>query len=237
MPAAKMVQETDSYEAEIDEERGDRLGSLRQTSFRRQPQSNRSSAGPVDLDDIFTELKMGTVNEEEDEEDASLFSDDSDDGLALNLESEESLENNRRVFVNPNKRLLDNDASLIPGSPFSKPANRRSNRPEEPLQLAKYASTLAFTITAAIVGGLLFNAIWSYSSIARILVEVLLALMAFLGLFWNTYFTIGSIFKMFIPNKAFTTNTKYCSIIPELKLDGAEWCVTLFLCCLTLRQF
>jgi cellulose synthase/poly-beta-1,6-N-acetylglucosamine synthase-like glycosyltransferase len=219
MPAAKMIQEADSYE--MDEETGDRLGSARQSSFRRQPRQNRSNAGPVDLDDIFNELKMGTLDEEDDEA-ASLFSEDSQDDRLLN-ESEEALENNRRVFVNPNKRLLDNDASLIPGSPFSKPANRRSNRPEEPLQIAKYASTLAFTITVLLIGALLFNAIWSYSSIARILIEVILALLSFLGLFWNTYFTIGSIFKCFIPSKAFTSNTKYSSILPEKKPDGAEW--------------
>lgn len=211
MPAAKMVQETDPNEIEVDEETGDRLGSLRQSSFRRQPRRTRSTAGPVDLDDIFNELKMGTVNEE-DEDEASLFSEDSQDGLARRFESEESLENNRRVFANPHKRLLDNDASLIPGSPFSKPANRRSNRPEEPLQIAKYASTLAFTITVALIGSLLFMAIWSYNSIARILIEVMLALLSFLGLFWNTYFTVGSIFKMFIPAQAFKENSKYCSM-------------------------
>lgn len=221
MPPAKMANEQD-YEMELDEETGSRLGSARRASFRRQARPSHSNAGPVDLDDIFNELKMSTLKEE-DEEAASLFSEDSQDGLELQLDSEESLENNRRFFVNPNKRLLDNDASLIPGSPFSKPANRRSNRPEEPLQIAKYASTLAFTITVALIGSLLFMAIWSYNSIARIMIEIMLALLSFLGLFWNTYFTIGSIFKCFIPSQAFKTNTKYCSIIPEVKLDSMDW--------------
>ena len=31
------------------------------------------------------------------------------------------------------------------------------------------------------------------------------------------------VFKCFIPKKAFLTNTKYCSIIPETKPDGAKW--------------
>eukprot|EP00978_Attheya_sp_CCMP212_P010562 scaffold25655_cov56-Attheya_sp.AAC.1 len=43
------------------------------------------------------------------------------------------------------------------------------------------------------------------------------------GLFWNTYFTMSSIFKCFIPAKAFKTNSKFFSIIPETKHPNDEW--------------
>lgn len=52
---------------------------------------------------------------------------------------------------------------------------------------------------------------------------MILALLSFFGLFWNSYFTIAMIFKCFIPKKAFLANTKYCSIIPETKSDNAQW--------------
>jgi cellulose synthase/poly-beta-1,6-N-acetylglucosamine synthase-like glycosyltransferase len=47
--------------------------------------------------------------------------------------------------------------------------------------------------------------------------------LSFFGLFWNSYFIISSIFKCFIPAKAFRTNTKYCSMIPEIKSPEASW--------------
>jgi cellulose synthase/poly-beta-1,6-N-acetylglucosamine synthase-like glycosyltransferase len=50
-----------------------------------------------------------------------------------------------------------------------------------------------------------------------------LALLSFFGLFWNSYFIVSSICKCFIPAKAFRTNTKYCSIIPEIKSPKASW--------------
>jgi hypothetical protein len=128
-----------------------------------------------------------------------------------------------RFFNNPHKRLLDVDASQIPGSPFSKPMNTPSNRPSEPLAIAKYASTMACGVTLGWIVYLLFSAIWYYSSAGRIVVEVILALLSFFGLFWNSYFIVASVMKCFIPKKAFLTNTKYCSIIPETAPLGATW--------------
>lgn len=53
--------------------------------------------------------------------------------------------------------------------------------------------------------------------------EILLSILSFFGLFWNSYFTVSSIFKCFIPAKAFQTNTKYCSVIPEKKPKNEAW--------------
>jgi cellulose synthase/poly-beta-1,6-N-acetylglucosamine synthase-like glycosyltransferase len=62
-----------------------------------------------------------------------------------------------------------------------------------------------------------------YSSLGRIILEFFLAVITMFGLFWNTYFTMSSIFKCFIPAKAFKTNTKFFSIIPETKHPNDEW--------------
>jgi len=168
--------------------------------------------GPVDLDALF---------EEDFVDDDSLFSDDDlEGGDQSHLEDPGP---GITYFNNPNRRLLDNDASLIPGSPFSKPPNQASNRPNEPLAIAKYASTVASVLTMGWVAFLLFAAIWNYQSVGRIIVEVILSLFAFFGLFWNSYFIVSSIFKCFIPRKAFTSNTKYCSIIPENKRPESDW--------------
>mmetsp|Transcript_26872 Transcript_26872/g.62842 ORF Transcript_26872/g.62842 Transcript_26872/m.62842 type:complete len:849 (+) Transcript_26872:104-2650(+) len=98
-----------------------------------------------------------------------------------------------------------------------------TNRPSDPLSIAIYTSELAFLMTIGIVAFLLFNAIWSNNAWGRVLVEIILALIAFIGLFWNVYFTVSSIMKCFIPAKAFRTNTKYCSVIPENKPKHADW--------------
>jgi cellulose synthase/poly-beta-1,6-N-acetylglucosamine synthase-like glycosyltransferase len=169
-------------------------------------------SGPVDLDDLFVD---------DDDDAASLFSSHEDDDDDFNQERRNEIAT--RYFANPNKRLLDNDASLIPGSPFSKPSVRASSRPNEPLTIAKYSSTAAFFLTAAWVASLLFVSIWGYGSIPRIIIEVVLSLLSFMGLFWNTYFIISSVCKCFIPRKAFLTNTKYCSIIPEPKPENTDW--------------
>jgi len=176
--------------------------------------------GPVDLDDIFHQY-----NSRDDDDDVnSLFSEGDDETANLLTEDEEDrLNEKRRFFSNPNKRLLDQDASLIPGSPFSKPANRASLRPAEPLAIAKYASTLAFFLTFGWVVGLIFVAASTNTTITRLVIEIILALLSFMGLFWNSYFTIASIFKCFIPAAAFKTNTKYCSIIPERKSEADQW--------------
>jgi hypothetical protein len=120
--------------------------------------------GPIDLDEIFDQAWSM------DEDDAILFSSSDDEDSAATLDTafiEESQE--RRYFSNPNKHLLDTDASLIPGSPFSKPPNKPSNRPNAPLSLAKYASTLAFILTIGWVGSLFFFAIWNYTTVSRIM--------------------------------------------------------------------
>lgn len=82
---------------------------------------------------------------------------------------------------------------------------------------------ISFFLTVGGVGFLLFQAIWTYTTIGRVVAEIIGALVAFVGLFWNVYFTVSSIMKCFIPAKAFQTNTKYCSVIPENKPKGAEW--------------
>jgi hypothetical protein len=81
--------------------------------------------GPVDLDELF----LSSRNVNLDADDDSLFDEDDDDTGKFAPEV--------KYFNNPHKRLLDNDASLIPGSPFSKPAIKRSNRPKEPLAMAR----------------------------------------------------------------------------------------------------
>jgi hypothetical protein len=111
----------------------------------------------------------------------------------------------------------------IAGSPWAKPAINPSNRPTDPLAFPKYASLLASLMTIAWMGFLFFLAIWNYSSVGQIIIEILMAILAFIGMYWNSYFTVSSIFKCFIPAKAFQSNTKYCSFIPEKKPKGAEW--------------
>jgi hypothetical protein len=121
--------------------------------------------GPIDLDEIFDQTWKGV-----DDDDESLFdSSDYDEDSAATLDKAFMDSDERRYFSNPNKHLLDTDASLIPGSPFSKPPNKRSNRPDAPLSLAKYASTLAFLITIGWVGSLFFFAIWNYTTVSRIM--------------------------------------------------------------------
>jgi cellulose synthase/poly-beta-1,6-N-acetylglucosamine synthase-like glycosyltransferase len=190
---------------------------------RTSPRKGIYEGGPVDLDLFFS--SDNRLNIEDDDDNGSLFDDDFKNGVDLS-ETETLLGGTvgePRFFNNPERRLLDNDASLIPGSPFSKPANKISNRPTEPLAIAKYASTFAFFVTFGWVAFLFFMAIWNYNSVGRIIVEVILALLSFFGLFWNSYFIVASIFKCFIPAQAFKKNTKYCSIIPEPKPAEADW--------------
>lgn len=88
--------------------------------------------GPVDLDELF----LSSRNVNLDADDDSLFDEDDDETGKFGPEL--------KYFNNPHKRLLDNDASLIPGSPFSKPAIKRSNRPKEPLAMARVRFTSFF---------------------------------------------------------------------------------------------
>lgn len=186
------------------------------------PSDSTTYNGPVDLDDLFNSNRNLAEYAARNDDNDSLFGGDEDDHDD-DSDTDDDDKPVRRYYNNPHKRLLDNDASLIPGSPFSKPANKASNRPSEPLAIAKYASTCAFLVTFGWVVFLLFNAIWNYNNIGRILIECVLALLSFFGLFWNSYFLVSSIFKCFIPAKALKSNTKYCSIIPETKPPEAAW--------------
>ena len=155
---------------------------------------------------------------EKDEDIEELIDSDSEDD-----DDEDALENPNRVYHNPATGVLNDNVHQIPGSPWAKPANRPSNRPTEPLAIAKYASTLGFLITFGAVIYLFISAVWNYTSVGRVIIEIFLAIISFFGLFWNSYFAVSSIFKCFIPAKAFRSNTKYCSMIPEEKSPLAEW--------------
>lgn len=213
MPPAKMRNNEDEGSFEVEFGNDVMPPSSRSSNKPRSSATARSGyTGPVDLDALF---EMDYL----DEDDNSLFS---DNGSADEAEYGRMIES-PKYFNNPHRRLLDNDASLIPGSPFSKPANKASGRPTEPLAIAKYASTLALSLTMGWIIYLIFSAIWFYKGAGRVVVEVVLALLSFFGLFWNSYYIVSSVFKCFIPSKAFTTNTKYCSIIPETPPTNAAW--------------
>lgn len=195
----------------------------------------RNHEGPVDLDEIFQNYAIDGVRSDgtlmtdlEDDFKAQFGIYGDDDGELRGSDDsyydQAPWDQAPRFFNNPNRRLLDADASLIPGSPFSKPAIRPSNRPREPLRIARFASSLAFMGTAGTVIFLFFLAVYNYKdNVGRIIVEMILALLSFFGLFWNMYFTVSSVLKCFIPAQAFKTNTKYCSIIPETKDKREEW--------------
>jgi cellulose synthase/poly-beta-1,6-N-acetylglucosamine synthase-like glycosyltransferase len=91
------------------------------------------------------------------------------------------------------------------------------------LRRVQYASTIAWLLTIGWVVFLIMSTIWKYNSAGRIVIEIFLSLLSFFGLFWNSYFITAMIFKCFIPAKAFLTNTKYCTIIPEEKNPTQEW--------------
>lgn len=141
-----------------------------------------------------------------------------------NADSEESDEYDPENLSNLYKAaVLDEGVHQIPGSPWAKPANKPSSRPSEPLPIATFASSLSLLLALGWVVFTVALSIWTYTSIGRIIVEVFLGLLSFFGLFWNSYFTVSSICKCFIPAKAFRTNTKYCSMIPEQKPTTEEW--------------
>ena len=196
--------------------------SKQHSQFRAVSSSRRVNVSFEDMDafDPFAERDHNEDISDEDIKDY-LESDslDNDDD-----EYDDLMYNRNRVYNNPQAAaLLNNDVHQIPGSPWAKPAHRASNRPTEPLPIAKYASTLAFALTFGWIAFLFVSAVWNYSSIGRILVECFLAVLSFFGLFWNSYFVVSSVFKCFIPLKAFQSNTKYCSMIPETKLEHDEW--------------
>lgn len=86
-------------------------------------------------------------------------------------------ENPNKMFFNPNKpAVLDDGVHEIPGSPWAKPAGTPSTRPTEPLNIAKYASTLAFALAFGACVAIFIMAFWNYSTAGRILVEVFLGM-------------------------------------------------------------
>jgi hypothetical protein len=118
--------------------------------------------GPVDLDELFAHSSRNQYEIRKDPEEDSLFDDDDDE------DDTEILGPQLKYFNNPHKRLLDNDASLIPGSPFSKPAMKRSNRPSEPLAMAKVRVVVVVVVTfclfASFIRCTLFYQCFTYSS-------------------------------------------------------------------------
>lgn len=166
-----------------------------------------------DVDTVFDPYRRDT-------DDLTEFFHDGEGG-----ESEEyDDENPNKIFNDPKKSaVLNEGVHQIPGSPWAKPAETPSSRPTDPLPIASMASTVAFVLAVGYVTFLFVMAVWNYSSVGRVIVEMLLAVISFFGLFWNAYFTVSSIFKCFIPAKAFKTNTKYCSMIPEDKPARARW--------------
>lgn len=62
-----------------------------------------------------------------------------------------------------------------------------------------------------------------FTTVGRVIVECLLSLITFFGIFWNVYFTASSVMKCFIPAQAFKSNGKYFSCIPERKHPNDEW--------------
>jgi len=133
-------------------------------------------------------------------------------------------ENPNKIYNDPkNDAVLTEGVHQIPGSPWAKPAQTLSNRPTDPLPLASLASTIAFILAVGYVIFAFVMSIWNNGNIGRVLVELIIAIISFFGLFWNSYFTVASICKCFIPAKAFRTNTKYCSMIPEDKPPHAKW--------------
>mmetsp|Transcript_14681 Transcript_14681/g.35801 ORF Transcript_14681/g.35801 Transcript_14681/m.35801 type:complete len:1054 (+) Transcript_14681:200-3361(+) len=195
---------------------------------------NKSSGGKgggvrfsqVDLDNVFDPFaaQQDDVAEFFDEDDQQYDADQKKSGGKFSYGEDEDAENPNRVYSDPTRTGVLNDAvHQIAGSPWAKPAYNPSNRPTDPLPIAKYTSGIALTLTLGLVIFLLGASIYNYTSIGRIIVEVILAILSFFGLFWNSYFTVSSIFKCFIPAKAYQSNTKYCSLIPEKKPEKEPW--------------
>jgi hypothetical protein len=125
---------------------------------------NSRYCGPIDLDELFADDTIATDTDGE-----SLFDSTDYEDTAAILEESFLESEGRRYFNNPRKRRIDTDTSMIPGSPFSKPPNKPSTRPKEPLAIAKYASTLAFLLTFSLIGLLFFFAVSNYTSVSRIM--------------------------------------------------------------------
>ena len=193
-----------------------------QQQQQQQQQQHNNNVSHSSFDYKYSDV-FDPFSEKDDEDIEELLDTDSED-----KEEDDVFENPNRVYHNPATTattfgVLNDNVHQIPGSPWAKPANRPSNRPTEPLAIATYASTVGLFLTLGAVGYLFLSAVWSYTSVGRVIIEIFLALISFFGLFWNSYFAVSSIFKCFIPAKAFRSNTKYCSMIPEEKSPLAEW--------------
>jgi hypothetical protein len=180
MPSIRIDDNDDGHEVELNRIKSKTL-QLRETSQRISSKVSSSSrensrhggpidldqdryCGPIDLDELFADDTMAT-----DTDDESLFDTTHYEDTAAILEESFLESEGRRYFNNPRKRRIDTDTSMIPGSPFSKPPNKPSTRPKEPLAIARYASTLAFLLTFSLIGLLFFFAISNYTSVARIM--------------------------------------------------------------------
>jgi hypothetical protein len=143
------------------------------------------------------------------------------------LDTSDHLEENpNRLYYDPSKisaAALDDGVHNIPGSPWAKPANRPNSRPKETLPIAHFVSTCAVALSLLWISAIIFFAVWNFDNLGRMIAEILLGVICFLGLFWNSYYTTASIFMCFVPGRAFQTNTKYSSVIPEEKAIHDEW--------------
>lgn len=179
-----------------------------------------SPLDPEDLDELFDSFRISSPKQD----DESLLN--AIGGSEIDLDEDDSFTDDskeRRVFDNPNQRLLDRDASLIPGSPFSKPMNRSSSRPSDAMSIARVTANVSFLATLAAVGFLVYISVTNFESSGRITLSSFLSIISFFGMFWSFYVIVSVFLQCFIPAKAFKTNTKFCSIIPETKAPTALW--------------
>ena len=152
----------------------------------------------VDLDNVFDPFaaQEDDVAEFFGEDDQKYDADEKKGTGKFSYGGDDDAENPNRVYSDPSRTGVLNDAvHQIAGSPWAKPAYNPSNRPTDPLPIAKYTSGIALTLTLGLVIFLLVASIYNYTSVGRIIVEVVLAILSFFGLFWNSYFTVSSIFK------------------------------------------
>jgi hypothetical protein len=97
-------------------------------------------------------------------------------------------ENPNRMYFDPKKTaVLNEGVHEIPGSPWAKPPNRPSSRPTEPLPIARYASSVAFTLASGWCISLFVLAFWNYASVGRVIVEVMLGAQITCHWLWSYY--------------------------------------------------
>ncbi|KAL3939477.1 MAG: hypothetical protein SGBAC_005806 [Bacillariaceae sp.] len=136
-------------------------------------------------------------------------------------------ENPNRLYYDPSKpsssAALDDGVHNIPGSPWAKPAVRPYSRPKETLPIAKVVATCAVILSILWITAIILFAVWNFDNLGRMIGEIVLGVTCFFGLFWSSYYTTTSIFKCLVPGRAFQTNTKYSSVIPEEKSPFDKW--------------